>query len=190
PAGLKGARIAVASNTVIDYFVDMALQTAGFEASAAQKVEINRIPLRFEMLMSGGVEATGLPDPLALLAESGGGRTLTSNLELGLSITGMVFTEQAMRAKAGLIKKMYLAYNRGVEYLAAHSPEDVRDILTQQMGFSPEQVHASTRLPLYRKAAPPPEEDLRAVLDWLAARGLIRSGLEPDALVNKAFLPE
>lgn len=188
-AGLKGASVAVSQNTVIDYCVDMALRSAGLEAADVRKVEINKIPLRFEMLMGGKIDATGLPNPLAMLAENGGAKVLGSNADLGFSITGIIFSGKAMREKGKIIAKMYEGYDHAVDYLADHGPRDVEEILVNDMGFKPELV-PQTVLPRYSRAALPPAGDLKSAADWLAARGLIKPGLDLDGLVNGSFLPQ
>ncbi len=187
-AGLKGAKIAVSQNTVIDYCIDMALKSAGLTPADVEKVEINKIPVRFEMLMGGKIDATGLPDPLAMIAKAGGAAELATNSDLGLSITGIMFTGKAMREKSDLIKKMYLGYNMAVEYLEANGPEQVKDILVEQMGFK-EELAAHAALPRYAKAALPPEADVQSVINWLAGRGLVNANLQAVSLTNGGFLP-
>lgn len=187
-ADLKDARIAVSRNTVIDFCIDMAMKAAGIDPAQAKKVEINRIPLRFEMLMGGSVDATGLPDPLALMAETGGGRVISSNKQLGLSITGIVFSGQAIEQKREMIQQMYTAYNMGVDYLYDNSVEAVWDILEGEMGFNPSLAHAA-RYNEYTPAALPPEDDLRMVIDWLTERDLIKTGLEAGGLIDGSCLP-
>lgn len=186
---LKGASIAVSQNTVIDYCVDMALRHAELLPQDVSKIEINKIPVRFEMLMANKIDATGLPNPLAMLAEAGGGIPLSSNADLAFSITGIMFSGKALDEKGELIKKMYQAYNRGVDYLAGHGPADVRNILIDDMGFKPELIER-TVLPAYTKAALPPAKDLQSVRDWLDARGLLKADMDISTMVDGSFLPQ
>lgn len=188
-AGLKGASVAVSRNTVIDYCLDMALRSAGLSAEDVRKVEINKIPVRYEMIMGGKIDATGLPNPLAMLAEAGGCVALGSNTELGFSITGIAFSGRAMSEKGELIRKMYQGYDHAVDYLAEHGPSDVADILAADMGFPPELAQRAA-LPRYARAARPPAGDLQAAADWLAGRGLIDPALDAGSLANGSFLPE
>ncbi|MCL1837208.1 MAG: ABC transporter substrate-binding protein [Treponema sp.] len=188
-AGMKDAKVAVSRNTVIDFCVDMALHAAALDPADVKKVEINRIPLRYEMLMGGSVDATGLPDPLALMAETAGGRVISSNKQLGLSITGIVFSCQAIEKKKALIQKMYDGYNLGAEYLRRNTPVDVWDILEGEMGFN-QSLAGAARYNEYAPAALPPPEDLRAVIEWLAERGLVNAGMEPGELVDGSCLPQ
>ncbi|MCL1815159.1 MAG: MetQ/NlpA family ABC transporter substrate-binding protein [Treponema sp.] len=188
-ADLKNVRIAVSRNTVIDFCVDMTMKAAGLDPAQAKKVEINRIPLRYEMLMGGSVEATGLPDPLALMAEIEGAQVISSNRQLGLSITGIVFTGQAIEEKKEMIQKMYVSYNLGVDYLSRNPVSTIWDILEEQMGFNPKLAGAA-RLTVYTPAALPPEEDVRMVIDWLAERSLINADMEASDLIDRSCLPQ
>jgi NitT/TauT family transport system substrate-binding protein len=182
-ADLRGKKVSVSQNTVIDFCVDMALRSAGLSGGDVEKMEINRIPLRYEMLESGNIDATALPDPLAARALSGGHRLLTTNRELGFAITGIMFTGKAIRGKSALIKKMYRAYDRGVEYINSHSREDLAPVLIESFGFTPETVQDAA-LDIYAKAAPPAAADIYLTADWLLERELISAEFDRTAAVD------
>ncbi|MDH6354973.1 NitT/TauT family transport system substrate-binding protein [Dysgonomonas sp. PH5-45] len=186
-AGLRGKQVAVSQNTVIDYCVDMALASAGMTAKDIHKVEINKIPIRFEMLMNGKIDATGLPNPFALMAQSEGAKVLVSNDSLRFAITGIMFKEEAINTKAESIKRMYAAYNKGVDYLKTHTVNDIADILEKDLRFKKE-IIPSVKLPVYTKAEVPTDKDLQLVTDWLAARGLIDAGFDKASLVDGQFV--
>ena len=67
---LKGVPIGISSNTIIQYVTDRMLQSKGFGPGDIKTVEVKKIPLRFQMLMTGQIGAATLPDPLATLALS------------------------------------------------------------------------------------------------------------------------
>ena len=184
---LRGKQVAVSQNTVIDYCVDMALKSAGMSATDINKVEINKIPLRFEMLQNNKIDATGLPNPFALMAQNSGKKIISSNADLGLSITGLIFSQKAINNKSELIGKMYSAYNKGVDYLANHSVEDIQDILIQELGFKQEIISATT-IPAYTKAQTPADSDIQSVIDWLTERGLIDSSFDKSSLIDSRFV--
>jgi NitT/TauT family transport system substrate-binding protein len=169
---LGGKKAAVSQNTVIDFCLDMALASAGLSPSGVDKIEINRIPLRFEMLESGNIDATALPDPLAAAALKNGHTLLTTNLEQGFAITGIMFTGKAIREKEAMIKKMYRAWDMGVEYINSHGAEDLGPLLTEEFGFTPETLEYA-KLNIYTKASPPDMADITLTARWLADRGLI-----------------
>jgi NitT/TauT family transport system substrate-binding protein len=182
-ADLAGKKVSVSQNTVIDFCVDMALRSAGLSGADVEKVEINRIPLRYEMLESGNIDATALPDPLAAAALMNGHRLLTTNIEQGFAITGIMFTGKAAREKKDLIQKMYRAYDMGVEYLGSHSREDLAPVLIGDFGFTQDNVQ-NAAINIYAKAAPPNMADIDLTADWLRERELIGPDFDRAAAVD------
>lgn len=183
---LKGKKVAVSQNTVIDYCVDMALKSARLTASDIDKVEINKIPLRFEMLQNNKIDATGLPNPFALMAEKDGSNILSSNTQLGLSITGIIFSGKAIESKSEMISKMYSAYNKGVEYIKAHPIGDIQDILIKDLGFN-ESIIPNVILPDYTEATLPTDKDIQSVIDWLTDRKLIGASFDKSSVLDDRF---
>ena len=181
---LKGKKVAVSQNTVIDYCVDMALKSAGLEQSDIEKVEINKIPIRFEMLNNNKIDATGLPNPFALMATNNGSKILTSNDELGFAITGIMFSQKAIDEKKEMITKMYEAYDLGVDYLKNHTVDDIKDILITEFGFT-EDIVSKVQLPEYTHAEAPTEKDIESVVNWLISRDLIDASFDKTILLNK-----
>lgn len=184
---LKGAKVGVSRNTVIDYCVDMALASVKLGPEDVQKVEINKIPIRYEMLLSGQIDATGLPNPLALKAAISGGKTVTSNIQLGFAITGMAFSQKAIDAKAESIAKLYRAYNLGVDYLTANNVTSVADILRDELGFSDEIVPLAVVSSFY-PARMPREKDLTQVARWLADKKLIPADFDTASILDERFV--
>jgi NitT/TauT family transport system substrate-binding protein len=64
-ADLSGVPVGISQNTVIEYLTDRMLLAEGLAAEDLQAVEVSAIPVRFELLMKGELEAATLPDPLA-----------------------------------------------------------------------------------------------------------------------------
>jgi NitT/TauT family transport system substrate-binding protein len=180
---LKGKKVSVSQNTVIDFCVDMALGSAGLSGTDVEKIEINRIPVRFEMLSSGSIDATALPDPLATSALMSGHTLLTTNIEQGFAITGIMFTGEAAANKKDLIRKMYQAWDMGVDYINSHGPEDMAPILIESFGFTQESAQYAT-LNIYTKAAPPDMADINLTANWLRERGLTDNNFDPASAVD------
>lgn len=189
--GLKGHSVAVSQNTVIDYLADKALDSGQLNAQDVTKVEINRIPIRYEMLVNNKIDATGLPNPFALLAQKAKATVLTSNSDMNLSITGIMFTQTALEEKAEQIRKLYEAYAKGVDYLKTHSIEDIQDILIDRFGYT-EELIAESSVPVYNAPALPDEESIRQVTAWLKERELISLDYDPFTmgLLDGHFLPQ
>lgn len=186
---LKGKKIAVSQNTVIDFCVDMALESVGLTAKDVEKVEINKIPTRFEMLRNNKIDATGLPNPFALIAKNDGGKLLASIDSLGYTITGIVFSEKAIQDKSDAIKKMYAAYNDGVNYLNTHTIADIQDILIKDLMF-PENIAGQVTLPEYTKAEPvrADDKDILRVIKWLGDNNTIKNSFKAENLINDQLI--
>lgn len=182
---LKGKKIAVSQNTVIDFCVDMALADANLTGKDVNKIEVNKIPIRFEMLRNGKIDATGLPNPFALIAKNEGGNILISMDSLGYTVTGIVFSQKAIDEKADAIRNLYAAYNDGVAYLNSHSVADIEDILVNELNF-PEGIAGQVSLPKYNnaQAVAAADKDVVDVIKWLSGKGVISDSFDAGQLVN------
>lgn len=182
---LKGKKIAVSQNTVIDFCVDMALASVDLKPADVEKVEINKIPARFEMLRNNKIDATGLPNPFALIAAGDGCRLLVSMDSLNYTVTGIVFAQKAIDSKSEAIQKMYAAYNDAVAYLNTHTVADIKDILVKDLQF-PEPVAEKVSLPKYTTAQPvtATDKDILEVISWLGNKKLLNPNFDVNNLIN------
>lgn len=186
-ADLKGKQVAVSQNTVIDYCIDMALKSANMNSDDIKKIEINKIPIRYEMLVNNKIDATGLPNPFALMAENEGGKILIGNDSLKFAITGIMFKEESINTKQESIRKMYRAYNKGVDYLKSHTVTDIADILKKDLRF-PDAVLSKVVIPEYTHATVPSDADIQQVVDWLAERGLVKPDFNKSDLIERNII--
>lgn len=186
-ADLKGKKIAVSQNTVIDFVVDMALKSVELTVKDIEKAEVNKIPLRFELLKNGKIDATGLPNPFALMLEKEEHPILTSNNELGFDITGIMFHSNVIDNNLEDVKKLYQAYNMGVDYLKTHSLAEIKDILVKELAF-PEEIADQVSLPNYTYAQTPKIEDLEMTTKWLCDRGLVDRDFDVSSLLDSSVL--
>lgn len=163
----------------------MALEKVGLTAKDVEKVEINKIPTRFEMLRNNKIDATGLPNPFALIAKNDGCKLLVSIDSLGYTITGIVFSQKTIDEKSDAVKKMYAAYNDGVNYLNTHTVADIEDILVKDMMF-PENIAKQVTLPAYTNAQPvkADDKDILRVIKWLNDNNTLDSSFKAERLVN------
>ncbi len=178
---LKGKKIAVSRNTVIDFCIDMALKSTNLTETDIEKVEINKIPLRLEMLMKGEIQATALPDPFLTIALSKGCPVLENMQNLGYQVTGIMFGKKAIEEKSKEIQAFYTAYNQGVDYIKTHSVDDIKELLINEVGF-PEELLSQVKLPEYTHAQLPTDKDIQTTVDWLKQKNLIPADYSPKIL--------
>lgn len=184
---LKGKKIAISQNTVIDFCMDMALQSVRLTPQEVEKQEINKIPVRFEMMMSGKTDATALPDPFITIAKDKGANQIASMYDLGYVVTGIMFKGESLKNKEKQIQAFYDAYNEAVVYIRNHTIEDIRNVLIQDVGFPPELI-SKVQLPVYVPAQLPAEKDIRAVIQWLQEKKLIPENFNREELIDVRFV--
>lgn len=181
-AALKGTKVGVSSNTVIEYATDMILRQAGLSESDISKVEVNKIPLRMEMLRGGKIDASVLPDPFITITKAGGMLSLASTEEMGIHVTGLILSESALSENARALELLLQGYDEGVDFILNHETRDLKDILVKDLGF-PEDLAEQAILPRYTHREKPSQSDLKATLDWLLEKGLVPESYTADSLV-------
>lgn len=180
---LKGKNIAVSRNTVIEYSTDQVLAKAGLSPAEVNKPEINKIPLRLEMLQNGQIDATILPDPFATIAMHNKHNSLITTKDLGISVTGTIFSKKALADKRREIEVLIRGYNLGVEYIKKHPQSEWKNILVEDAGV-PESLTGEVVLPKYKEAQLPSPKDLESTLIWLKEKQLIPSAYQGENLVD------
>ncbi len=185
---LKNKRLAVSRNTVIDFCTDWVLQEANIELSEVNKVEINKIPLRLEMLRNGRIDATMLPDPFVTIALEGGNRKIVDIQDVDLRVTGIVFHDDVIAEKEAAIKSFYRAYNLAIELINTQLASSFYDLLITEVGV-PSELVSKIELPAFTKAQLPQEKDLQKVEQWLKDKELVTADFDISTLIAATLLP-
>lgn len=185
---LKGKRLAVSGNTVIDFCTDLVLQEANMSSNDIDKVEINKIPLRLEMLRNGKIDATMLPDPFATIALQDNNRSIIDIQEMDIHITGIAFHEKVIKQKREAIKSFYRAYNEAVALINSKPASHFHSLLVSDIGV-PSEVVSKVKLPNYSSAQTPKDVDLKKVEQWLKSKGLVTSEFNIDTLIESDLIP-
>jgi NitT/TauT family transport system substrate-binding protein len=184
-SGLKGKKVALSKNTIIEYVVDRMLSQKGFSDDEIEKVVVAQMPVRLEMLKSGKVDAACLPEPLSTLAVKSGARVLLSTKDTALAPGIMLFTEKAINNKEDSIKKVYKAYEKVTSDINAN-PENFRDVLAT--AHFPEEVAGTFEFPHYTGLSVPTDSDIKQVLDWMKAKEMLKKQLTYEDLVDDTFI--
>lgn len=187
-ADLKGRQVSVSRNTVIEYATDKMLEAGGLSVNEVEKPEINKIPLRMEMMVAQQIDASVFPDPFITISKSKGFTSLSSTQELGISVTGTIFTQKALNEKGESIRLLLQAYNLGVDYLLSHDRKEWAEVLVKDAGV-PKELIEQVILPQYTHASLPSDKDIRATLEWLKDKNLVPQTYEGEGLVSGDYLP-
>ena len=185
---LKDKKIAVSRNTVIDFCTDLALQKSGLRSDDAELIEINKIPLRLEMLNNDKIDASMLPDPFATIAKRDGNRSIITMNDLGVRVTGIAFLQKTIEEKPEALKKLYKAYNKAVEKINSGTTEQLEETLIKELGFPADAVNLVV-LPEFSPAQLPQQSDLEEVEKWLKSKELIKDEFDISTIVAGGFIP-
>lgn len=190
---LKGVEIANSTNTITHYVMDQLLKDAGFTDEEIQITGIPSIPIRYDALMNGQVQAALLPDPWMTLAKLDGGTVIISDAqgERNYSQSVIAFTEQALQEKHDGIRRMLLAYNSAVADIRLNPTSDEYLQLLVDKASLPVQAklaYASDGVAVSFAQAPA-KEDLESVITWLLEKNFIDHPLTYEELVDTSVLP-
>jgi NitT/TauT family transport system substrate-binding protein len=179
---LAGKRIGLSANTIIQYMVDTFMTKAGVAPEKILGLSVPRMPLRLEMLLGGQIAAAGLPEPLLTAAKIRGARILASTDDSGLRAGVIFFSRKAADAMQPEIRSMYKAYWKAARSINADN-DKYRAFLVDKAGFPGETAEAY-RFVKYEKPRLPLVQDILQVQSWMRSRALVKSGLDPESLLD------
>ncbi len=186
PLDLAGVPVAISSNSVIDYVTERLLKSAGVPPDKISMLEMKNIGLRFQMLMSGKVEAATLPEPLVSAAIAKGAGLLADDAGLAASQTVLVFSGKIIKEKPAAVKAFLKAVAEAAE-LVNTDPNSARPLMVQYARL-PGPMQDNYPVPRFPKLHAPDKESLAGIVDWLVARKVIPKKLEYQEIVNDAML--
>lgn len=187
-AELKGVPVGTASSTITEYVFDKLMAQAGVAEADIKAEEVKKMPVRFELLMSGKLKAAVLPEPFVSLA-LGGGATIPEggddtkspeNLSSSVLAVSNKFgeTEKGAATIAALLK----AWDVAVAEINAN-PDAMRPILVEKARL-PKPLETTFKVDTYPVAAKPDAALVQAVLDWMKAKGYLKGELTPADLLG------
>lgn len=184
---LKGVEVGVSRATIIEYVTERLLRRSGFAAEEIRTIDVKKMPIRMQMLLSGSIQAATLPEPLASIAVGGGARLLISDAqaEESLSQTVIVFRSAVLEQRRDDVAAFFRGYRRAVETLNEH-PEDYRELFVT-IGRIPADLASRYPIPRYPLPEPFPRALYEPVIDWLAERQLAPA-LTYETMVSTDFL--
>jgi len=186
---LIGVPVAISQNTIIEYITDRLLEAEGLSSDQIKVTEISAIPVRFEQLMAGQIQAGTLPDPLAQGALAAGASLVVDDSKHPrYSQSVLCFAQSAVEAKSDTIEKFLKAWNRAVRDMNGN-PEEFTDLLIDK-GRVPESIRDTYQMPSFPEGEVPTEAEWQDVVDWLLGKGLIEHPLPYDGSVLRVFVED
>jgi NitT/TauT family transport system substrate-binding protein len=185
---LRGKRIGLSTNTIIQYTVDAQLETAGVSMTEYEAVSVPRMPLRLEMVLGGQIEGASLPEPLLTAAAAQGGVLLSTTDTTGIDAGILLFSLKVLDERLESLRAFYRAYYQAGLKINAN-PDAYRDYLVEKASF-PEAVRDTYRFVVYREPLLPAVSQIEQALRWLKTRNLLEADLKAEDLVDSRAIRE
>ncbi len=184
---LAGVEIAVSENSVIQYVTERLLQLEGLDPEDIRTINVPKIPVRFQLLEQGQVQAATLPDPLSSLAQLQGARVIlddSSHPEISQSV--IVFRVPVIEERPEAVRRVMAAYERAVAAIADR-PEAYHNLLVEQ-GRVPDALRDQYRFPRLPEPSVPTPEEWQDAVEWAMGAGLLKAPVAYEAAVDGVFV--
>jgi NitT/TauT family transport system substrate-binding protein len=187
-AGLRGVPVGIGSGTITEYVLDELMAEAGVAAADVKTEEVPKMPIRFQLLMSGQLKAASLPEPFVSLALQQGAYVVPggddTKAEENVSQSVLCVSEEYASSPAGAaaLAGVLKAWNKAVGDVNA-DPAAFRATLVAKANL-PQPLAATYQVSDYPTAAPPTTDEIQRVLDWMQGKGYLISAVTPEELLT------
>ncbi len=188
-ADLADVKIGTSSASIQEYVLDGLMKAAGVPDAKVKKEIVAKVPVRYELLMNGKLEAAALPEPFVSLALMQGA-VLIADDTTGENLTQTVLgvSDEYLATPGGMltVKKLLEGWDEGAGIINA-DPNSFRTLLVDKARL-PEPLKTTYAVNQYPMAAPPTQAEVDAVLSWMKAKELLKADVTYTDLVQA--LPE
>ena len=151
-----------------------------------EKIYINEIPARLEMINQGTLDLAVIPEPMASQgALSGLIKRVYTNTDT-FSPDVMVFTGKAILEKNEAIRLFHQAYNQAVSEINRDDSE-ARDLLITTLKLNPE-IKKNITMPDYQLARVPDQAYFQQIMTWNEQVLGKKISLDYTDLVDSSFV--
>lgn len=180
---LKGSVIGNSSNTILEYIFERAVKEAGLKTSEIAVEEIKKLPVRFEMLNSGQIDAAVLPWTFFEIARASGMTPLLDHEQVDeMTSTVLIFNKTYLDTSGELvIPKLLTAWDEAVDVINS-DPAAQRSLLAEKISL-PEQLAETYPVREYPKSAKPELGLLQNINTWMMSKGYVEQKVTVDKLV-------
>jgi NitT/TauT family transport system substrate-binding protein len=174
----KTLEVGMSKATVIDLIMDRMQTLPEFAHTTLKPLEVRKLPIRFQMLVSGKIDAAILPEPLLSLARLKGCPIVVTDTQLDLPMTVIAIHED----RSDTFDEFKAAYAEAVKRINAH-PEDYRDLMSSTCRV-PKPLQADFPVFTYPPTLDlPSESELVSIQQWMLSQGLLNTLIPYSTLV-------
>ena len=182
---LAGKPVGTSSATIQEYVLDGLMTEAGVPADQIKKEEVKKVPVRFQLLMEGRLEAAALPEPFLSLAEKQGAKIVGDDTvsATNLSQTVLIFSEKYLKTPGGAaaVTKLLTVWDEGAA-VVNKDPEKYRALLIDKARL-PKPVETTYAMNTYPRHQLPATADVDAILAWMKTKALLKSPVTASDMV-------
>lgn len=188
-ADLADVPVATSSASIQEYVLDGLMKQAGVPDAKVKKEIVAKVPVRFELLMNGKLEAAALPEPFVSLAVMQGAVLLaddTTGENLTQTVLGV--SDEYIATPGGMltVTRLLKVWDEATGVVNA-DPNVFRALLVDKARL-PAPLKDTYPVNTYPIAAPPTQAEVDAVLAWMKTNGLLKTDVTYADLVPA--LPE
>ena len=169
--------VGISKATVIDLLLTRMQALPELARMTINPLEIRKLPIRFQMLMSGEIDAALLPEPLLSLARLNGCDVLVTDARLHVPMTVISLHESRAASFAGF----KAAYAEAVHKINAN-PEAYRDLMAATCRV-PKPLQADFPVFTYPAPALPSENELFSIQQWMLGQGMLKTLIPYSVMV-------
>lgn len=189
PEDLYGKRVAISTNTMMDFLMEQYEKHLDLDSSKIEKVNIPDLMLRLETVLAGkDVQAAILPDPLASFAIQKGAIPVIDDTKLGENYSQSVIlvTTDFLKAQKPSVEQFIKVYFKAMHKINEH-PDQYRALALKNARV-PESLQEEYKVPTFTPNQVPTPDEVKRVTNWLAERKLIDQPYSYDEMVDSEFV--
>jgi NitT/TauT family transport system substrate-binding protein len=175
---LAGVPIGTSSATIQEFVMDELMKAAGVPEAQVKKEEVKKVPVRFELLMSGKLDAAALPEPFLSLAQLQGAKVIADDTTgANISQTVLIFSQKYLDDPAGSAAtvKLLSVWDEAVAEVNK-DPNSFRALLVDKARL-PQPLATTYAVNTYPTAQLPSQPEIDAVLTWMKGKGLLKAAV-------------
>lgn len=178
---LPGAKVGYSRSTIMEYLLDKIAEDRGLAPDHWDRVEVKKIPIRFQMLLSGQIDAALLPEPLLSLARLKGGSTAMTTEHLDLPLTVLCLHQRFVAGNARVLRSFMSAYEEALRHLR-EQPEKYRSLMAETCRI-PKPLVSDFPIYTYPEPALPSADEVMDVQTWMRGKDMLSASIPYNDVV-------
>ena len=191
PEDLEGKRVAISTNTMMEYLMDQYEKYYNLDADSIELVNMPDLMLRVETLLQGNdIDAAILPDPLAAFALANGGISVIDDTTLDENYSQSVYlaTDDFIDNNKGTLDKFMNVLFQAMTDIN-ENPDKYRELLMEKAKV-PEQLQEDYPMPTFTPGAVPSEQEVARLEAWMVENQLLDKVYSYHDLVDTSYVKE